>query len=95
MRYTEVCVHDFGYQLPPVELSSTAIEERLQPLYERLKLPAGRLELMTGITARRLWQPGTRPSAGAAAAGAAAMAKAGVETACKPASSSFSPIAAS
>ena len=44
MRYTRVCLHEFGYALPPVELSSDAIEERLQPLYERLKLPAGRLE---------------------------------------------------
>jgi 3-oxoacyl-[acyl-carrier-protein] synthase-3 len=79
LRYTQVCLHEFGYQLPPIELSSDAIEERLQPLYERLKLPAGRLELMTGITTRRLWQPGTRPSDGAAAAGAAAMAKAGVD----------------
>jgi len=78
MRYTNVCLHDFGYELPPVELSSTAIEERLQPLYERLKLPAGRLELMTGIKTRRLWTPGTLPSTGAAAAGRAAVAKAGV-----------------
>ena len=79
MRYTQVCLHDFGYQLPPVELSSTAIEQRLQPLYERLKLPMGRLELMTGIKTRRLWQPGTRPSEGAAVAGAAALARAGVD----------------
>jgi 3-oxoacyl-[acyl-carrier-protein] synthase-3 len=81
MRYTKVCLHDFGYELPPVELSSTAIEERLQPLYERLKLPAGRLELMTGIRTRRLWEPGTRPSTGAAAAGTLAIAKAGVPVA--------------
>lgn len=79
LRYTRVCLHDFGYHLPPVELTSESIEERLAPLYERLKLPAGRLELMTGIRARRLWYPGTRPSEGAAAAGAAAMAKAGVD----------------
>lgn len=79
MRYTTVCLHDFGYELPPVVLTSTAIEDRLQPLYKRLKLPAGRLELMTGIRTRRLWQPGTRPSKGAAAAGAAAIAAAGVE----------------
>ena len=50
MRYSRVCLHEFGYQLPPIELSSAEIEEQLQPLYERLmKLPAGRLELMTGI----------------------------------------------
>lgn len=78
MRYTNVCLHDFGYVLPPVVLSSAAVEEQLQPLYQRLKLPSGRLELMTGIHSRRLWQPGTRPSTGAAEAGALAIAKAGV-----------------
>ena len=75
MRYTKVCLHDFGYELPPILLSSAAIEERLQPLYQRLKLPAGRLELMTGITSRRLWASGTLPSTAAAAAGAAAIAR--------------------
>jgi len=78
MRYTKVCLHDFGSVLPPVVLSSAAIEERLEPLYQRLKLPAGRLELMTGIQTRRLWEPGTRPSTGAAAAGALAINRAGV-----------------
>ncbi len=79
MRYSRVCLHEFGYQLPPIELSSAEIEEQLQPLYERLKLPAGRLELMTGIKARRLWQPGTAPSEGAAAAGKAALQRAGIQ----------------
>ena len=60
MRYSRVCLHEFGYQLPPIELSSAEIEAQLRPLYERLRLPAGRLELMTGIRTRRLWQPGTR-----------------------------------
>ncbi|MDR2550642.1 MAG: 3-oxoacyl-ACP synthase III [Desulfobulbus sp.] len=79
LRFDRVCLHAFGHALPPVELSSAAIEERLGPLYERLKLPAGRLELMTGIGSRRLWPPGTRPSDGAAAAGAAAIAHSGID----------------
>ncbi len=78
LQYSQVCLHTFGYQLPPIELTSAAIEEQLQPLYARLKLPAGRLELMTGIRARRLWPDGTRPSEGAAAAGTVAMERAGI-----------------
>ena len=78
MQYTNVCLHEFGYVLPPVVLTSAALEEQLKPVYDRLKLPAGRLELMTGITARRLWPAGTRPSEGAAQAGALALAKANV-----------------
>ncbi len=69
MHYSKVCLHTFGYELPPRVLSSDMIEERLAPLYQRLKLPAGRLELMSGIRERRLWEPGTRPSQGAALAG--------------------------
>lgn len=79
MRYSKVCLHQFGYHLPPIELSSAAIEAQLQPLYDRLKLPAGRLQLMTGIDTRRLWPAGTRPSEGAAAAGADALCKAGID----------------
>ncbi|MEN8141603.1 MAG: 3-oxoacyl-ACP synthase III [Thermodesulfobacteriota bacterium] len=79
MKYQNVCLHNFGYELPPNELTSAAIEERLAPVYERLKLPAGRLELMSGIKSRRLWQPGTRPSDGAAAAGAKALLNSGCE----------------
>ncbi len=62
MRYSQVCVESFGYTLPAEIWSSADVETKLQPLYERLRLPEGRLELMTGIQERRFWQPGTRPS---------------------------------
>jgi 3-oxoacyl-[acyl-carrier-protein] synthase-3 len=55
--------------------TSADIEERLRPLYERLKLPVGRLELMTGIRERRMWPAGTRPSDASAAAGRAVLAQ--------------------
>jgi acyl-CoA:acyl-CoA alkyltransferase len=43
-------------------ISSEEIERRLAPLYERLRLPPGRLELMSGIRERRLWPVGSLPS---------------------------------
>lgn len=61
--------------MPEEIWTSAAIEERLRPLYDRLKLPAGRLELMTGIRERRMWPEGTRPSDASAAAGKAALAR--------------------
>ena len=79
MHYSKVCLHTFGYVLPPRVLSSDAIEKRLAPLYDRLKLPAGRLELMSGIRERRLWEPGTSPSQAAALAGQTVMDKAGLD----------------
>ncbi len=51
-----------GQALPPTALTSEALEAKLAPLYERLNLPQGRLELMTGIKERRLWERGARPS---------------------------------
>ncbi len=79
MHYTKVCLHTFGYVLPPNVLSSHGIEERLAPLYQRLKLPAGRLELMSGIEERRLWDRGTRPSQAAALAGKEVMDRADLD----------------
>jgi len=62
MRYSQVCIESFGYTVPEEIWSTSDVEAKLAPLYQRLKLPEGRLELMTGIRERRFWQPGTRPS---------------------------------
>ena len=79
MQYRTVCLHSFGVALPPRTVSSEEIETRLAPLYERLKLPAGRLELMTGIKTRRFWSEGTRPSEAASLAGEKALAASGID----------------
>ena len=63
MKYNHVCLESFGYTIPQeIWTSDDVEEEKLSPLYERLKLPSGRLELMTGIRERRFWDPGTPPS---------------------------------
>lgn len=75
MRLENVCLESLAIALPDEIWTSSEIERRLQPLYERLKLPEGRLELMTGIRERRMWPAGTRPSDASAAAGRAVLAK--------------------
>ncbi len=62
MRYRNVCLEAFVYSLPDEIVTSAQIEQWLAPAYERLRLPAGRLELITGIAERRFWPPGTLPS---------------------------------
>jgi acyl-CoA:acyl-CoA alkyltransferase len=62
MHFRRVCLESFGYTLPDEIVTTAALERRLAPLYERLRLPEGRLELMTGIRERRFFPPGTRPS---------------------------------
>ena len=69
IHFSQVCLDTFGYELPPRVLSSEDIENRLSTVYERLHLPPGRLELMSGIRERRLWPEGTRPSEAATLAG--------------------------
>jgi 3-oxoacyl-[acyl-carrier-protein] synthase III len=78
MRFSNTCIESLAVALPDEVWTSADIEERLRPLYERLKLPAGRLELMTGIRERRMWPAGTRPSDASAAAGRAVLAKSGL-----------------
>jgi acyl-CoA:acyl-CoA alkyltransferase len=79
IQYSRVCLHTFGYELPPRVLTSEDIERRLAPVYERLKLPLGRLQLMSGIKERRFWDPGTRPSQAATLAGKAVLQKGNID----------------
>jgi len=62
MKFSNVRLHLMGHAEPPAFLSSQDIESRLAPLYERAKLPEGRLELQSGIKTRGFWPLGTRPS---------------------------------
>jgi len=73
MRFDNVAIASLAYVEPPQIVSSEDIEERLSPLYKRLKLPTGRLELMTGIRERRFWPSGTLASTISAEAGRKAL----------------------
>ena len=61
MRYTNVAIESLGYTLPSEVVTTAELEQRLAPAYERLRLPEGRLELMTGIGERRFWDRGVLP----------------------------------
>lgn len=76
MRFESVHLAAVAYDLPPDDcvVTSLALEARLAPLYERFSLHAGRIELMSGISERRHYPPGTRPSTIASRAGARALA---------------------
>lgn len=78
-RFNHVCIESFGLHLPEYEVSSAEMEDRLNPLYQRLKIPFGTLEKLSGIKARRLWDPSVSPSDVAAAAGKIALEDMGFE----------------
>lgn len=79
MLFKNVRLEGLDYELPEEIWSSDRIEQFLGSLYNRLKLPFGRLELMTGIKERRFWPKGMRPSEAAAKAGKKLLAKCGID----------------
>ena len=81
MRYERVFLESFGYTLPDEIVTTDELEQRLAPAYERLRLPAGRLELMTGIRERRFYPPGTRPGQVSIESGRRTIAAAGIDAA--------------
>lgn len=62
MQYENVYLEAISHSLPEQIVTSAEIESLLAPLYARLRLPEGRLELMTGIAERRFWPLGDPPS---------------------------------
>lgn len=63
MIFQNLRLHSFGHQEPELFMTSDEMEKKLGSLYERAKLPFGRLELQTGIKRRGFWPNKTRPSA--------------------------------
>lgn len=59
MHFERVAIESIGFSLPPEIQTSLELEAKLAPVYERLRLPEGRLELMSGIQERRFWPRGT------------------------------------
>ena len=62
MKFENLRLHSFGYEEPELFMTSDEMEQQMSSLYERAKLPFGRLELQTGIKRRGFWPNGTRPS---------------------------------
>src|SRR5688572_16387262 len=79
MHYQNVCLESLAYTLPEEIVTSDQIETWLEPLYQRLRLPAGRLELMTGIRERRFWPRGMLPSEMSVLTGEKAIRAAGID----------------
>jgi 3-oxoacyl-[acyl-carrier-protein] synthase-3 len=62
MPTSSVTIEAVAYQLAPHRVTSAWIEDQLAPTMERLNIPKGTLQALTGIRERRFWDPGTMPS---------------------------------
>jgi len=79
VKFEKVRLQAIAVTLPSEIVTSDDVEARLEPLYQRLKLPAGRLEGMSGIRQRRVWSQGTMPSGPSILSGNAVIAAAGID----------------
>jgi len=79
MKFESVCIEAVACHLPENVVSSAELEQRLAAVYDRLKLPYGRLEMMSGIRERRFWNDGVYPSAIGSIAGEKAIEKSGLD----------------
>ena len=79
MRFQHVAIESVAYELAPSKVSSSHLEERLNGALVRMRLPPKPIEMLTGITERGFWEPGTRVHEVATRAGRKAIAQSGVD----------------
>lgn len=62
MYFENVSIIGMGYVDAPHRISSASIEEQLKDNIQRFGMRANLIESLTGIAARRFWDPGVQPS---------------------------------
>lgn len=78
LRFEKVCIESVGYVLPPHVVTSADLEDAVRATLQRLGIPPGQIEALSGVRERRWWDPGTQPSTVAAQAAERALEKAGI-----------------
>jgi 3-oxoacyl-[acyl-carrier-protein] synthase-3 len=81
MRFDHVAIVGVAHVDAPHRVTSEVLEEPLRETCARLGLPARFLESLTGVRARRFWDPATRPSDAASWAGSKLLEATGVDPA--------------
>lgn len=79
MLFKNVVIEALGYELAPHRISSEWLEDQVSATMQRLGVPRGSLERLSGIRERRFWDPGTRPSDIATLAARKAIAAAAID----------------
>jgi 3-oxoacyl-[acyl-carrier-protein] synthase-3 len=62
VQYQRVCIESVAHHVPPTVVTTADLEAQLAPIYQRMGIKPGFLEGVTGIRARRFWDPGVQPS---------------------------------
>ncbi|MCO4782950.1 MAG: 3-oxoacyl-ACP synthase III [Candidatus Cloacimonetes bacterium] len=62
MKYNNVYIQGYGYELPPHAITTNTLENQLSPAYKKMGMVVGQLEKLTGLRERRFWDVSTIPS---------------------------------
>lgn len=81
MKFQNVAIEAIAYELAPHRVTSTHLESQISSTMQRLGIPPGRLEALSGISERRFWDHGTMPSDTATIAARKAISNAGIDPA--------------
>src|SRR5688572_13401881 len=79
MRYQDVAIESLGHALPGNVVTSDRLEEAFAGTLQRLGMPRGQVEKLSGVKERRWWDAGTLPSVTGAMAAEDAIRKAGLQ----------------
>lgn len=79
MLFHNVAIEAIAYELAPHRITSDDLEGQMAATMQRLGIPAGRLEALSGIRERRFWDHGTMPSDVATRAAEKLLGRAGVD----------------
>ena len=79
MKFDNVSIVGVAHVDAPHRIPSEDLDLRMAETYRRLGVPLRLLESLTGVKARRFWDPETRPSDAASLAGRKVLADAGVD----------------
>ena len=78
-RYANIAISALAHVDADVVVSSSELESQIEPTMQRLEMPLGLLEGLTGIKNRRFWSRGMEPSDAAALAAEKALSESPVD----------------
>ncbi len=79
MKFQNVSIIGLAHVDAPQRVTSAELEAQLSPLLERIQARPDLIQSLTGITARRFWEPGRQPSEVATMAAEKAILDAGID----------------
>jgi len=80
MKYSNVFIESFGYELAPNIVTTGELEEKLAPFFKKMRFGSGHIEALTGIKERRYWDKDHTLAEHAAIAGQRALDEADISS---------------